>query len=103
MAEQMVDSVNVATDLEEKLVSIMVLQQYIHMMWDQHEARVLRNSSSQQYVSSKAKLSHLIENENFLFQLKSQIDVSVESGKRAIDRLHTIQQAASRAAGISYA
>lgn len=105
MAEQMIQAANVATDVEEKLTMVMILQQHVEMIWDREEAKLvntLARQPSSQFISSKGKLHPLMAAEPELYETRNRLRSAVEAGKRAVDRLAALHAVASRAAGIAF-
>lgn len=105
LTTEMITAANLAVDIEEHLVAMLIIQQHIHMLWDDGEAQHLQamaKMQSQQFVSKEGKLAGLIQSQNDLYQTKCRIDACVEAGRRAVDRLENIRTTASRAAGLIY-
>jgi hypothetical protein len=105
LADQMVEVANVATDLEEKLSMMLIIQQHIDMLWDDAVATYLDKSpfaSSDRYKSFRETEYAVVAENGELHSLKKRLDACVETGKRGVARLESLHAVASRAAGIAY-
>lgn len=103
LTDQMMDLVNVATDIEEHLAQIMVLRQFLDVKWTELEAATLERYSrteAHRYMPTNAKLARIIEENKALWETLRHATEAVEVGKRAVERLTRMEKAASRAAGI---
>jgi hypothetical protein len=105
MADQMVVAANLATEIEEKISLMLIIQQHIDMLWDEAMATYLEKSPhahTDRYRSFKENLYAVVSDNSDLYALKKRLDASVEAGKRAVERMQSLHAVASRAAGIAY-
>ena len=105
LANQMVEIANVATDLEEKLALMLIVQQHIDMTWDSAIAEYMEKSpfaTSDRYRSFKETIYAVVGENRDIYELKKRLDACVEAGKRGVDRLQSLHSVASRASGIAY-
>lgn len=98
MMSEMIDAVNKSAEIEEKLIALMSMKQFIDAQWGEIESEALANPHKK-YVDKKGKISGVIKSHGELWRAKQRLDSCCTIAGSVIERLTNMQWVARAAAG----
>jgi len=101
LIEEMIEAGNMAAEVEETLVALMTIKQFIDTQWEEAESLTFSRVHSK-YTSQKEKMAPVIRANPVLFGTKKRVDSACTIAERAVERLTHLHQICSRAVGFTY-
>lgn len=92
---------NVATALEDGVAQLAIIYGHLQIQWDAIAAPELAKPRADQYMPAKGRIANAMLTHHLLYDAMERTRVSVDVGKRAVERVSRLQDAASRAAGLA--
>lgn len=99
LSDAMVHFANVGAELEHGVAQTSIIMQHLQVRWDLIAGPEL-SKPRDRWMDKKGMLAKAVAAHERLYGTLERCRVTVEAGKRAVDRISSLQAAASRAAGI---